>query len=131
MKRIILSEKAFDTVQRQIINESYTDKILMVKKYLDDNFIQGQFQNTRDNGSKAPVAVFIKLFNGMPTKESVWIDDVVDQLEFEENYHKLIANELERKGLFLQIAKDWYNKSPQLKLGNLTNYDFLKNVRGN
>jgi hypothetical protein len=49
-------------------------------------------------------------------------------LEHEENYHRLIANELERKGLFLQIAKDWYMKSPKLKLGNLTNYDFLKNV---
>ena len=128
MKRIILSESAFDTVRRQIINESYADKILMVKNFLDKNFIQGTLENQKDDGTMGTMAVFVKLNNGLPTKNSVWIDDVVDQLESESNYHKLIANELERKGLFLQIAKDWYNKSPKLKLGNLTSYDFLKGI---
>jgi hypothetical protein len=129
MKKIILSERAFDTVKRQIINESYADKILMVKKFLDDNYTQGQYQGKNSNGTMKPLAVFVKLMNGIPTSESAWIDDVVDQLESEENYHKLIANELERKGLFLQIAKDWYNRSPKLKLGNLTSYDFLRNIK--
>jgi hypothetical protein len=130
MKKIILSEKAFDTVKRQIINESYADKIIMVKNFLDKNFTQGTLEDQKNNGTIGPLAVFVKLNNGLPTKNSVWIDDVVDQLESEENYHKLVANELERKGLFLQIAKDWYNRSPKLKLGNLTSYDFLRNVKG-
>jgi hypothetical protein len=130
MKKIILSEKAFDTVKRQIINESYADKIIMVKNFLDKNFTQGTLEGQKNNGTIGPLAVFVKLNNGLPTKNSVWIDDVVDQLESEENYHKLIANELERKGLFLQIAKDWYNRSPKLKLGNLTSYDFLRNIKG-
>jgi hypothetical protein len=130
MKKIILSEKAFDTVKRQIINESYADKIIMVKNFLDKNFTQGTLEDQKNNGTIGPLAVFVKLNNGLPTKNSVWIDDVVDQLESEENYHKLIANELERKGLFLQIAKDWYNRSPKLKLGNLTSYDFLRNIKG-
>jgi hypothetical protein len=129
MKKIILSEKAFDTVKRQIINESYADKILMVKKFLDDNYTQGQYQGKNSNGTMKPLAVFVKLMNGIPTSESAWIDDVVDQLESEENYHKLIANKLERKGLFLQIAKDWYNGSPKLMLGNLTSYDFLRSIK--
>jgi hypothetical protein len=130
MKKIILSEKAFDTVKRQIINESYADKIIMVKNFLDKNFTQGTLEDQKNNGTIGPLAVFVKLNNGLPTKNSVWIDDVVDQLVSEENYHKLIANELERKGLFLQIAKDWYNRSPKLKLGNLTSYDFLRNIKG-
>lgn len=129
MKKIILSEKAFDTVKRQVIKESYADKILMVKKFLDDNYTQGEMEKQKDDGTIGTMGVFVKLKNGVPTKNSVWIDDVVDQLEYEENYHKLLANELERKGLFLQIAKDWYNKSPKLKLGNLTNYDFLKKIK--
>lgn len=129
MKKIILSEKAFDAVKRQIIKESYEDKILMVKKFLDDNYTQGEMEKQKDDGTIGTMGVFVKLKNGVPTKNSVWIDDVVDQLEYEENYHKLLANELERKGLFLQIAKDWYNKSPKLKLGNLTNYDFLKKIK--
>lgn len=129
MKKIILSEKAFDTVKRQVIKESYADKILMVKKFLDDNYTQGEMEKQKDDGTIGTMGVFVKLKNGVPTKNSVWIDDVVDQLEYEENYHKLLANELERKGLFLQIAKDWYNRSPKLKLGNLTNYDFLKKIK--
>jgi len=102
----------------------------MVKNFLDKNFTQGTLEDQKNNGTIGPLAVFVKLNNGLPTKNSVWIDDVVDQLESEENYHKLIANELERKGLFLQIAKDWYNRSPKLKLGNLTSYDFLRNIKG-
>lgn len=129
MKKIILSEKAFDAVKRQIIKESYEDKILMVKNFLDKNYTQGEMEKQKDDGTIGTMGVFVKLKNGVPTKNSVWIDDVVDQLEYEENYHKLLANELERKGLFLQVAKDWYNRSPKLKLGNLTNYDFLKKIK--
>ena len=129
MKKIILSEKAFDAVKKQIVKESYEDKILMVKDFLDRNYIQGVLEKQKDDGTMGSMGVFVKLNNGVPTKNSVWIDDVVDQLEYEENYHRLLANELERKGLFLQIAKDWYNKSPMLKLGNLTNYDFLKKIK--
>jgi hypothetical protein len=72
--------------------------------------------------------VFIQLNNGLPTDSSVWLDDVVDALEHEANYHKLIANELERKGLFYQIAKDWFNQSKTLDSGILSSYDFLKGI---
>ena len=128
MKTFILSERALETVKGQMLNESYGDKIALVKKFLDKNYMRGYLEKNNPGGTKGNIGVFIQLNNGLPTDSSVWIDDVVDALEHEENYHKLVANELERKGLFLQIAKDWYMKSPKLKLGNLTNYDFLKNV---
>ena len=129
MKKFILSERAFDTVRKQIINESYSDKVLMVKKFLDNNFTQGLLGKSNPGGTMGNFGVFIKLNNGIPSDQSVWIDDVVDMLEHEENYHRLVANELERKGLFLQIVKDWFDQKKTLDSGILSSYDFLKNVK--
>ena len=128
MKTFILSEQALETIKRQMVNESYNDKVALVKKFLDKNYMRGYLEKNNPGGTKGSVAVFVQLNGGLPTKSSVWLDDVVDALEHEENYHKLIANELERRGLFYQIAKDWFNQSKTLDSGILTNYDFLKNI---
>lgn len=128
MKTFILSEQALDTIKKQMVNESYNDKVILVKKFLDKNYMRGFLEKSNPGGTKGNIGVFIQLNGGLPTQSSVWIDDVVDALEHEENYHRLLANELERKGLFLQIAKDWFNQSKTLDDGILTNYDFLKNI---
>lgn len=128
MKTFILSEQALDTIKKQMVNESYNDKVILVKKFLDKNYMRGFLEKSNPGGTKGNIGVFIQLNGGLPTQSSVWIDDVVDALEHEENYHRLLANELERKGLFLQIAKDWFNQSKTLDNGILTNYDFLKNI---
>jgi hypothetical protein len=128
MKTFILSEKALNTVKGQMLNESYGDKIALVKKFLDKNYMRGYLEKNNPGGTKGNFGVFIQLNNGLPTKSSVWLDDVVDTLEHEANYHKLIANELERKGLFYQIAKDWFNQSKTLDSGILSSYDFLKGI---
>ena len=128
MKTFILSEQALETIKRQMVNESYNDKVMLIKKFLDKNYMRGFLEKSNPGGTKGNIGVFIQLNGGLPTQSSVWIDDVVDALEHEENYHRLLANELERKGLFLQIAKDWFNQSKTLDNGILTNYDFLKNI---
>ena len=118
MKTFILSERALETVKGQMLNESYGDKIALVKKFLDKNYMRGFLEKNNPGGTKGNIAVFIQLNNGLPTDSSVWLDDVVDALEHEENYHKLIANELERKGLFYQIAKDWFDQKKTLDSGS-------------
>jgi hypothetical protein len=112
-----------------MLNESYGDKIALVKKFLDRNYMRGYLEKSNPGGTKGNIGVFIQLNNGLPTDSSVWIDDVVDALEHEENYHKLVANELERKGLFLQIIKDWFDQKKTLDSGILSSYDFLKGVK--
>ena len=128
MKTFILTEEALNTVKRQMLSESYGDKIALVKKFLDKNYMRGFLEKNNPGGTKGNIAVFIQLNNGLPTDSSVWLDDVVDALEHESNYHKLIANELERKGLFYQIAKDWFDQKKTLDSGILSNYDFLKSI---
>ena len=115
MKTFILSERALETVKGQMLNESYGDKIALVKKFLDKNYMRGYLEKNNPGGTKGNIAVFIQLNNGLPTDSSVWLDDVVDALEHEENYHKLIANELERKGLFYQKDDQsvWADLTPE------------------
>lgn len=128
MKTFILSENALNTVKEQMLNESYGDKIALIKDFLNKNYMRGYLEKNNPGGTKGNFGVFIQLNNGLPTKSSVWLDDVVDTLEHEKNYHKLIANELERKGLFYQTAKDWFNQSKKLEMNILTSYDFLKGI---
>ena len=132
MKTFILSEKALNTVKGQMLNESYGDKIALIKNFLNQNYMRGYLEKNNPGGTKGNMAVFIQLNNGLPTDSSVWLDDVVDALEHEKNYHKLLPNELERKGLFYQTAKDWFNNEKSLfKFNILSNYDFLKGIGKN
>ena len=44
MKTIILSENGFNRINNAIIEESYSDKVELVKKYLDNNFMRATFE---------------------------------------------------------------------------------------
>ena len=41
MKKIILTENKLNTVKKEIIEESFCDKVVLVKKFLDGNFMRG------------------------------------------------------------------------------------------
>lgn len=129
MKTFILSEGALNVIKGQMLNESYGNKIILVKNFLDKNYMRGFLEKNNPGGTKGNIGVFIQLNNGLPTESSVWLDDVVDALDHENNYHSLIADELERKGLFYQIAKDWFNNFKGLADGIVSNYDFLKHIK--
>ena len=75
MKTIILSENGFNKVNNAIIEESYSDKVELVRKYLDNNFMRATFEKDGEN-----VGIFVKLSNHLPTEKSYWKQDVLDIL---------------------------------------------------
>ena len=54
MKKITLSENGLKRMSDAIIKESYCDKVDMVKKYLDGNFMRATLEKDGDN-----VGVFV------------------------------------------------------------------------
>ena len=44
MRRFILSENGFELIKGKILRESYSDKIDLVKRFLDKNFMRASTQ---------------------------------------------------------------------------------------
>lgn len=116
MRTFILSENGYNRINKAIIEESYSDKVDMIKKYLDNNFMRATFEKDGEN-----VGIFVKLSNHIPTEKSYWKQDVLDILDKE--FNKTISDKKERDGFLSQLLDDWYNNKIS-KYGSLSAYNF-------
>lgn len=116
MMRFILSENGLELIKGKILRESYSDKIDLVKRFLDKNFMRA---STQKDGKD--VGIFVKLNGNIPTDESLWKQDVLDILDDE--FNNIISDKKERDGFLSQLVDDWYNKKIT-KYGSLSRYNF-------
>ena len=116
MKTIILSENGFNKINNAIIEESYSDKVELSKKYLDNNFMRATFEKDGEN-----VGIFVKIINHIPTEKSYWKQDVLDILDKE--FNNIVTDKKERDGFLSQLLDDWYNNKIS-KYGSLSAYNF-------
>lgn len=117
MKKFILSENGAINLKNNIIKEAYySDHVESGKNFLDKNYMKAEYEN---DGKK--LGIFIKLDRGLPTKKSLWKQDVLDDLDKE--FYNKITNDDERKGFISQLLDDWYNNKIS-KYGSLSNYKF-------
>lgn len=116
MKTFILSENGYQKIHKTIIEESYSDKVELVRKYLDDNFMRATFEKDGEN-----VGIFVKLSNHLPTEKSYWKQDVLDILDKE--FNNILNDKNERDGFLNQLLDDWYNHKIS-KYGSLSAYNF-------
>ena len=116
MRRFILSENGLELIKGKILKESYSDKIDLVKRFLDKTFMRA---STQKDGKD--VGIFVKLNGNIPTDESLWKQDVLDILDDE--FNNIISDKKERDGFLSQLVDDWYNKKIT-KYGSLSRYNF-------
>ena len=116
MRRFILSENGLELIKGKILRESYSDKIDLVKRFLDKNFMRA---STQKDGKD--VGIFVKINGNIPTDESLWKQDVLDILDDE--FNNIISDKKERDGFLSQLVDDWYNKKIT-KYGSLSRYNF-------
>ena len=116
MRRFILSENGLELIKGKILRESYSDKIDLVKRFLDKNFMRA---STQKEGKD--VGIFVKLNGNIPTDESLWKQDVLDI--FDDEFNNIISDKKERDGFLSQLVDDWYNKKIT-KYGSLSMYNF-------
>ena len=105
---------------KELLRESYSDKVLMVKKFLDDNFVRANFTKPDDNGILAAQPIVVQLdVNRQPSKKT--LDDVALFYLIQNKFQKILALDNERDKLLKQIIKDWY-KCQISDNGSLTKY---------
>jgi hypothetical protein len=122
MKTFILSEGKLDSLKKTIIAESYGDKVLLVKKYLDDNYMRATFEKQGDDGSIKTMGIFVQLNDKhLPTDSRLMADGVFDILQ--NKFVKILGDKGERDRFLIQVIKDWYDNRIS-KEGCLSRYDF-------
>lgn len=120
MKTFILSE---EQLKKNILRESYSDKAIMIKNFLDSNFMRATFTKTGDDGLKKNVGIFVQLdSNRLPTDTQLTAETVFDIVQ--NKFNNILTDKKERDRFIIQVMKDWYNNAKDLKNGTLSKYDF-------
>lgn len=112
-KTIILNEQQWKTILAEVICEESSfsvepNKVLLVKKFLDNNFTRGDMDGMDDHGMPSKTAIV-----GMINSKG----DIVQNMTMRQLYDLLIdqfaniySNSIQRDKFIAQVIKDWYNK---------------------
>lgn len=115
-KNVILTESQLvgligDMAQSMAPSKQYTidpEKVLMVKAFLDKNYMKGIKNIIGADGVPTTTQVIYLAFNGQPVE-----DGEVDQESLKdtliEKYKDMFVDEDEREKFLGQVMKDWYN----------------------
>lgn len=120
MKTFIITE---EQLKKNILRESYSDKAIMIKNFLDSNFMRATFTKTGDDGLKKNVGIFVQLdSNRLPTDTQLTAETVFDIVQ--NKFNNILTDKKERDRFIIQVMKDWYSNAKGLKDGTLSKYDF-------
>lgn len=105
MKRFIISEAQRHLLEMEILKESYSEKVLDIKKFLDQNYKRGEMLKSKD-GQQKTIGVFVQLSDkGMPTKSTMSFDDVFYRLQKE---RQNILPKEDRDEFLKEVIRAWY-----------------------
>ena len=125
MKLIVNEEQAkklIRLIKEDCVNcQQYTyspDNVLIVKKYLDDNFKKGNFAGVGEDGrpSNTPIVAMINVQTGQPT-QNMFDHQLLDLLIDE--FQGMFVDKNERSRFLSQVMRDWYEDKIGL-YGNLS-----------
>lgn len=121
--KVILSEKQFkNIIKYNIINEAsflpvpkkankpYSidpDKVLIVKKFLDNGFKRGSFDIIGPNGMPNSIRIVAMLSNNGTVLKNMYLNQVLDLLI--DKFQKMFTDETERKLFLSQVLNDWFD----------------------
>ena len=122
MKKVIFSESTARIVKNELLKESYGDKVTLVQKFLDDNFMRAYMTKTDDHGLKKNIGIFVQLgANKIPTDTQLMVSDVFDIVQ--DHFKNILGDKKERDGFLKQAIQDWFDKKIT-KNGSLSCYNF-------
>lgn len=117
-KTIIISEeqkKMLDGVDIEqskmddILAEAFcpsAEKVLLVKKFLDDNFTKGMMDDIDDMASPIKVPVLTRMMMGQPVEQLSGENAVLLLID---KFPKMVSDKGDLKKFMTQVIKDWYD----------------------
>lgn len=119
MKKIIINEEQgnmlFNKCRKMMDGKGHgckqypinPEKVLIVKKFLDNNFERGDFENVGDDGLPSVTKIVVmKGQSGNPLK-NMYIEQLEDLLQ--EKFKNMFSDEDEKMKFLGQVMRDWYD----------------------
>ena len=122
-KKILINEETEREIIDDILTEAFspsTEKVLLVKNYLDKNFAPVQIDDIDANGYPIKDKMVNMLSNGQPLK-TMSLKEFL--LLLDDKFHAIITDDEDRKKFLKQIIKDWY--SGRLTKNGLLSVNFI------
>jgi hypothetical protein len=128
MKTILINEGQVKKL-RSAIKEDYElkqeskpfvvnpDKVLIVKRYLDNGFRKGDYECVGDDGFPQKTPIFSMMSSTGDILKTMETEELVDLLI--EKFKKMFSDDNEKHLFFNQVVNDWYNNKIGL-FGNLS-----------
>lgn len=95
-----------------LLNENYdiSDKVSLVSKYLDSNYIKADRDMLDKNYDSVPqMLVIMKDSKGQPSKHVFTLEQLFHKIQYK--YQNIITDKEERDKFLWQLTNDWfYNK---------------------
>ena len=116
-KRILVNGSQMNLLMEHVLSESLSDKVDLVKGFLDKNFDKKTMSDKNGNVSK----VFVRVVNRVPSGRPMWKEDVYDYLERE--FETIFTDDKTREGFLRQVLNDW-SDDRITKYGTLSSYSW-------
>lgn len=122
MKTIIINENTERKLFEMLINEGlgYSNKVNIIKNYLDKNFIKADIEQLNDKGDMEIQNIVIMLDSKRePTEHRLTLEQLYYKLQYK--FQKIISNKNERNQFIWNVINDWFNNKIT-KYNNLSKY---------
>ena len=108
-RTIKINEDREQEIIRDILAESYYptgEKVLAIKKYLDDTFQRIQTDDVDEKGYPKKVNC-VALMSGNEMLKPMTMSELLTMLD--DKFMNMISDKGDRRKFLMQVIKDWYN----------------------
>jgi hypothetical protein len=122
---IIINEEVENKWFKKILSESFyptTERVLVIKKYLDNNFQRSEIDDIGDDGYPKKVKSAVLMSNNKQPLKTMGQEELLTLLD--DKFNHMINNKDDRRKFFGQIIKDWMDN--KISKEGVLSVNFLK-----
>ena len=122
---IIINEEIENRWFKQILSESFyptTERVLMIKRFLDGNFQRSEIDDIGEDGYPKKVKSVVLMSNNKQPLKTMSQDELLILLD--DKFNHMISDKNDRKKFFRQIIKDWMEN--RISKEGILSVNFLK-----
>lgn len=112
VRKLIITEEKEQELIGDLLEEAFyptSDKVLLIKNYLDKNFARQELDSLDSNGYPIKEKTVTMLSRDKQPLKTLQIKELLMLLD--DKFHKMISDDNDRKKFLKQVITDWYARN--------------------
>jgi hypothetical protein len=108
-KTFIITEEKEQNIISEILEEAFyptSDKVLLIKNYLDKNFAKQELDSLDDNGYPKKEKTVVMLSKDKQPLKTLRMKELLMLLD--DKFNNMVSDDKDRKKFLKQVITDWY-----------------------